>query len=213
MSNHKKHGRIFGIVNGMTDQGKSYFNKNYLIPKIKKHRPVIVLDVVGEYDGQQFTSFEKFERLVLDRGSYPSGVSVIKFDKERTAKKIIKFIRHNETPVCFVIEEAHMLFDILDSKTKTKLQEICYLGAHHGFSVILSTQQPKSLSKSVRTQADFIVSFKQTEPADLNYLRKKSGSNKDCREIVASLQKKQFYCIGKRPKGFDEIKINEVNKL
>lgn len=212
---HTKAGRIFGIVNGMPDMGKTTFIQQYLIPKISQKRPVIILDPVGEYEGNRFDDFSHFENAVYDLKKYPPGVNVIKFDQQIIAKKLIHFVRHNETPAALIFEEAHMLWDgsILDKVTREKLNQICFMGAHYGFTVILSTQKPKSLSTTCRSAANFIVSFKQTEPASLDYLRKKGGAPKETGKKIASLKEYQFYSIGTKPKGFEEIKINQINQL
>lgn len=210
-----KAGRIFGVINGMADQGKSYLIKKYMLPKLVKERPVLALDVIGEYPGEQYQDFEEFFQYVKKTGGIEKKIHAIKWTTQETAINLIRFVREMEVPVCLILEEAHILFNNSDIKKgiKKALPEICFLGAHFGFTVFLCTQRPKSLPTDVRSQCDFIVSFKQTEAADLEYLRKKGGAPEDAKEIIANLNQKQFFTIGEQPKGFNELKTNKVNQL
>lgn len=211
-----KKGRIFGIVNGKADMGKSYFVKQYLIPKLAKKMPVIVLDIIGEYEGENYKGFDEFVKQVIkDDGLEAGRVYVVQWTATRDAYNLANFLRVMEWEHAFIVEEAHMFFN--NSKIKKEVgerfNELCYMGAHYGFNIILCTQTPYTMPPDARTQCQFIVSFKQTEQRDLVYLRQKVGAPDNTGEIVANLKPKQFLSLGTQPKGFDEIKINGVNQL
>lgn len=184
---------------------------NYLIPVLAKSKPVLVLDVTGEYEGKIYQDFDEFFRYVKTTGGIEKGVHVLRWKKQETAIRLIHFVRKMEVPVSLVLEEAHILFNDseLHKAVKTPLRELCFLGRHFAIDTILCSQRPASLPPNVRSQAQFFVSFKQKERADIDYLRQKS----ETAVKVAELKQKQFFSIGEQPKGFSEIKINEVNQL
>lgn len=213
---------VLGVVLGIKNFGKSYFVKKYLIPKFKKKKPVVVLDLTGEYKaefpGKNYRDFPEFYECCKNAGGIVQGVHTVAWTrtgKNGTAVRLIKFIRKMEVPVTLVLEEAHVLFNtsMINRNVKESLNEVCFLGAHYGIDTILCAQRAASLSTNVRSQADFFVTFKQKEAADLNYLRQKQEAPPETAETVAKLQKKQFFSIGTAPDGFNEIKINQVNEL
>lgn len=214
--------RIFGVINGMTGQGKSYFVKEYLIPKLKKQKPVVVLDIAGEYEGEIYQNFLEFYEVIKRFGGIPAGVHVVRWTRQETPINLIRFLRHiqkpavNQTvPVSLILEEAHLLFSqrAVHSKIKSELHDICFLGRHYMMDTILLSQRPAKLTPDIRSQAHFFVSFKQKERADLDYLREKQEAPDNTKQVVANLAKRQFFSIGDQPKGFKEIKINEINEL
>lgn len=211
-----KKGRIFGVVNGKADMGKSYLVKEYLIPKFRKKMPVVVLDIIGEYEGDKFNGFDEFVNQVKTDGGLEKGrVYVVRWTETRDGYNLVNFLRKMEWEHAFIVEEAHMFFrnSTIQKHVGERFNELCFMGAHHGFNIILCTQTPYSLDVDVRSQCQFIVSFRQTEQRDLIYLGQKAGAPEDTKTKVASLEPRQFFSIGTQPKGYDEIKINEVNQL
>lgn len=215
----KEKTRIFGVVNGISGFGKSYFLKNYLIPELVKHKPVLILDITGEYSelpgAAVYQNFPEFlQRLTDGGGKLQRRPHVFLWNKNQTAIDLIRFVRFIEKPVGLVLEEAHVLFNDSDlsKKIKTPLQEVTFLGRHYEIDSILCTQTPFCLPKNVRTQAQFFVSFRQNEPADLEYLRKKDPAAPD---VVKNLSEKEFYSIGFKSveDKLSQIKINKVNQL
>lgn len=210
---------VLGVVNGIKDHGKSFFVKTYLIPKFAEKKPVIVLDITGEYAAEfpeyVYNSFEEFFDGIYQAEGIKRGVHVLRWKKTGEAVRLIRFLRYIEKPVSLILEEAHILFknSTIHRQIKEHLVEICFMGAHYGIDAILLSQRAASLPPDVRSQAQFFVSFKQKEQADLDYLRKKGGASDNTCQIVANLKKYEFFSIGEQPTGFSEIKINEVNQL
>lgn len=211
--------RLFGVVNGISGYGKTYFLMNYLIPELLKKKPVLILDIIGEFGElkganvyQNFNEFLKY--LESTGGKLERKPHVFLWKENRTAIHLIKFVRYIEKPVAIVLEEAHVLFNDSDLKKKIKkpLGEITFMGRHYEIDSILCTQSPYCLPKNVRTQAQFFVSFRQEERADLDYLRARDPKAPD---IVSSLAKKEFYSLGLKEdvKDLKQIKINQVNQL
>lgn len=206
--------RIFGIVCGMSGYGKTFFIQNYLLPSLlKRGKPVIIIDVMNEYKGHSVEGFKGLVRYIQknDNRLFDIAYSV----KNRTAADTIntlRLIRAAEQPVSVIIEEAHILFSDPDIKKQLKntLQELTLYGRHYEIDVILSSQRPNLLSTTVRSQAQFFVSFRQEERADLDYLAVRSTL---AAEKIATLGKKQFFTFGDPPDGFHEMKQNKINQL
>lgn len=222
MSNYTKIDSCLGVVCGIKHQGKSYLIKNYLIPKFRELKPVIVLDVTGEYaaDFPAFTYRNFWEFFEQSEGieALKKGVHVIKFKENKTAILLINWLRKMEKPVTVIFEEAHMLFNHseINKAVKNPLSELCYLSAHYGTDTILSTQRAANLDINVRSQADFFVTFRQKERADLEYLRQKQVAPDGVNKTIAKLKEKQFFTIAAAedvPERFTELKPNKINQL
>lgn len=216
---YKKIPSVLGVVLGIKHHGKSTFIKDYLIPKLREKKPVVVLDPTGEFAAKfpelASDTWEQFIENLSAAGGFQKGVHVLKWKSNQAAINLIKFIRAIEPPVSLILDECHMLFDnsIIYTAVKNELTEVCFMGSHYGLDTILCTHRAYNLSINARSQSDFIVSFRQKEHADLEYLRKKGDAPADVKEKVAGLDKHQFFSIGEQPEGFTEIKINKVNKL
>jgi DNA helicase HerA-like ATPase len=212
----QKMNRIYGIVCGMSGMGKSYLVKNYLIPKLADKKPVIILDILGEYDGDfVHENFADFFNHIKKHGKLFTAVHVIRWKSDTDAINTIQLIRSLEKPISFVVEEGHVLFTDSDLKKSVKksLKEITMFGRHHGIDTILCTQRPSNLTADVRSQAQFTIFFRLNDRADLDYARQKGGKGDHIEKTVAKLEKRQYYVTGRKPKGYSKLKINQVNSL
>lgn len=206
--------RIFGIVCGMSGKGKTHFITEYLIPELlKRQKPVIALDLMDEYPGTPLQGFSGLvEHIRKNDNRLDSGLYAVKTKTSMDTINTLRLIRAAEQPVSVIIEEAHILFSDTDIKKQLKntLQEITLYGRHYEIDTILSSQRPNLLSTTMRSQAQFFVSFRQEERADLEYLAVRSPL---AAEKIATLAKKEFFTFGDPPDGFSEMKTDKINQL
>lgn len=186
--------------------------KEYLIPKLAENKPVIVLDILGEYEGNIYEGFEDFMGTIREEKELSQEVHVVRWYSSNDAINTIRFVRHLEAPVSLVVEESHVLWTDSDLKKAVKkpMKEITMFGRHHGIDSILCSQRPSNIDTDVRSQAQFTVFFKLIDRADLEYARQKGA---DSAKAIENLSKTEFFTTGIVPDDLSQLKRNEVNSL
>lgn len=205
--------RIFHIITGQSGTGKSYLLKNYVIPNLANRKPVIIFDLMNEYQNiadHIHGSFEDFYTFTKDNGDI-RGINCIKWKKKSDIIKGLRFVEEMRVPMSVVLDEAHTLYNSrYFSACRPSLESITLHGRHYNVDTILSTQRPIMLDTTARSQADFITSFYQQERRDVDYLRQMSEKFGQ----VAELQKHHYITVegaGKVPAYLS--KLNTQSKL
>lgn len=220
--NGKEIPSFLSVICGTKDHGKSTFVKEYLLPKMAAIKPVVILDMAGDYPYDfMHEGTQEFFKHLAENGGIKTGIHNINWiNYKQDPIQLLEWVaeqgrgRDRKLPISLILDEGHILFGkSLKKYIEEPFSQGCFMGAHFGMDTVICTQRPYSLSPDVRSQADFMVSFKLKEPADLEYLRKKQESPDNVVEVVANLNKYEFFSIGDRPQGLDAVKINEINKL
>jgi hypothetical protein len=73
--------------------------------------------------------------------------------------------------------------------TPRHLDMIVSLGRHRGLSVYCATRRPKEIPATIRAQAARVISFRQSEPADLEWCRQVMGAMADRLPGLAEYQR------------------------
>jgi hypothetical protein len=152
-------------VFGMTGMGKTRWTKQYLAPEQR----LIILDIKAEHDGILFD----------DLGTMIDHIQAYKTFKVRTYNpddfEDLCKIAYAAGNCTLVIEEAEGVMPQSQQRPPNAFRDIVYRGRHERVSVVLIAQRPSSVHISARSQWNRIISFRQTEPADVNWLESVCG--------------------------------------
>ena len=186
--------RILSMLNGVSGYGKSYFAKNKLIPVLAKIAPVIIFDKNSEYAGKNkkdvpknagwksYSSIFSFLKKNADSQSF-GGVHVIECTHTHDYTHGINFFYALKLPVTLIIDEGHFIFDEPELKNLAAvIKNIARFGRHSGLGLVMISQRSMDIPPDVRSQFDSVISFHQTEPADVQHLKKRGF--KDAEKIL-----------------------------
>jgi hypothetical protein len=84
--------------------------------------------------------------------------------------ELLGSIAFAEQNTCLVLEECGLLFPSSKSELQDWARECLYLGRERGVTVIAVAQRPRSINIALRSQASRIVSFRQREEKDIDFL-------------------------------------------
>lgn len=183
-----KHRRIILVV-GKTGCGKSHLVKS-LLPLAKR---LVILDIQGEYPDPQyplhdvtiFDDFDDFKTFMLKNLDMQRFTAVCRFDYIEDYEAAIEVAYHAEN-LTVVVEEAHNFGNA--HKMTPVFERIVRLGRHHSITVIAISQRLMDLNTLVRSNADAIVCFALSMPADVKYLEQVPWIGEQAQE-VARLEK------------------------
>lgn len=167
---------IFGI----RGSGKSTLSRNLssIYPRL------IIFDRLGEWgdiDGFNCSDAESFSKIWKQTFRSPSFKIVVSFepgtdgdDLQREVSSILKTIYNtgrsglSEYSTCLVIEEAQ--FYSSPQSINPWLFEVCLTGRHAKIAIILNSQRPASIHKSLISQSHNIFVGQLFEMRDIKYL-------------------------------------------
>lgn len=168
-------------VFGMTGMGKTRWTKAYLAPVQRQ----IIMDIKAEHDG---ILFDDLGKMIDHIQAYPTfKVRTYNPDDFDDLCKIA-YAAGNCT---LVIEEAEGVMPASSQRPPNSFRDIVYRGRHERVSVVLIAQRPSSVHISARSQWNRIVTFRQTEPADVAWIESVCGYDVD----PLSLTQGEYYDI------------------
>lgn len=212
---NKDYTRTFGLICGKSDMGKSFLVETYIIPLFTAEKPVLILDTNANYEVPglvRFANFQDFyKHQIVKKKKLENRPYLIPWMDDSDCINFINFALHFGR-VALIFEEAHLMYiGKVHNKIEANLRKIVNVGRHYELDCIFVTQVPYQIDKSVRAQFQFITSFRQSEPSDIQYLAKKDHR---ASEIVPELEQYKFFTMGdKVPESLGELKIGEVNQL
>lgn len=166
--------RAITEVFGMTGMGKTRWSKKYLAPIQRQ----IILDIKAEHDGILFD----------DLGAMIDHIQAYKTFKVRTYNpddfEDLCKIAYAAGNCTLVIEEAEGVMPNSSQRPPNSFRDIIYRGRHERVSVLLISQRPSSVHISARSQWNRIVTFRQTEPADVAWIESVCGYEIDLRNLT-----------------------------
>jgi len=94
-----------------------------------------------------------------------------------------------------VVDEIDQFAGSVRPPAPAELLRVIHLGRHRGIRVLAAARRAADVSRALTSQADRVVSFRQTEPGDLKYLRSLIGAD------VAALPKLRRLCYLEADRG------------
>lgn len=158
--------------------GKRGFGKSWALRAMLRQEPRFVLyDTLKEKTYDEFQRVEDFPALCRVLAQDPpmfriayswNGLAAREVDFERVCEAV--YCSHGMT---FAVEEV----DQFSAPTylPRHLDMLVSLGRHRDLSVWVASRRPKEIHALIRSQANRVVSFSQTEPADLEWSRQVVG--------------------------------------
>jgi DNA helicase HerA-like ATPase len=158
-------------VLGHKGSGKSTLVKEI----VEEHPRVITFDTMGEYDN----AIETFPEAVRELGKLEHARRfkiAIRLPEDEDALEAME-VAYELTGTLVVFEETS--FYCSPSYLPTILKKFVRYGRHREISQIYVSRRPAEIHRDLTAQSDLIVSFRQHEPADVDYLRKLMGPEAD----------------------------------
>lgn len=158
------------LVFGKTGSGKTEWTKNFLA---NCHR-VLIAD--ADQRGYPAVHFKTFDELSEYIGKHTAPKSFFRASYTPYEYEFPVFLDLGRivSPVHLVLEEADRLPDPGEC---FEYQEIIVRGRHTGTSLVAVSLYPYLMPKMLRSQATRIISFRQHEPADIDWLRRVMGDD------------------------------------
>lgn len=178
------------LVLGQTGSGKTTWAKNY----VKTLSRVLVLDAAfGEYGVPEYTDFLSLARAVEGKSFFRASYT------PRTYEIPVMFDLARVLGRChLILEEADRLDD---PRAFMEYDEAISRGRHYGVSLVGISLYPAKLPAMLRRQATRLISFRQIEPRDIDYIAEIIGPAAD---ELPDLP--QFHYIDWTPTGGAHIK-------
>lgn len=158
-------------VFGHKGSGKSTLVKEL----VEEHDRVIIFDTMGEYEG----AIEDFSEAVRELGRVQDARRfrvAIRLPEDYDALEAME-VAYDVTDCLVVFEEVS--FYCSPSSMPTILKKFVRYGRHRQISQIYVSRRPAEINRDLTAQSDLIVSFRQHEPNDVDYLRKLMGPDAD----------------------------------
>ena len=195
---------IFGDKD-MTDGNlfSEYKKKNK--EKIDKKNQIIILDL----------SLLPFELLETITGLI--GRLILEFTQR--INKVEKYKdKRGEYPIALILEEAQNYIPEVDkngkkSITKKVFEKIAREGRKFGVSLIVSSQRPSELSKTILSQCNTFIVHKLQNPEDQRYIRQiVSSANEELLNQLPILPQQHAIIMGEAVRTPSQVKINDITK-
>ena len=124
--------------------------------------------------------------------------------------------RRGEYPIAIILEEAQNYIPEIDKDGKKSIakkifERIAREGRKFGVSLIISSQRPSELSKTILSQCNTFVVHKLQNPEDQRYIRQiVSSANEDLLNQLPILPPQHAIIMGEAVRTPIQIKINEI---
>lgn len=163
---------------------------------VKEHSRVVALDTMGQYQatkGDLAVTFNDGLALLVKTDERKTFRISIRLDETDDYLDILNVCYHVPNSL-LVIEEAS--FFCSPFVLPTELSRLIRYGRHRDISMIFISRRPSELHRDVTAQSDVVVSFAQSEPRDIAYLKAYAG--KDIRAVQTL---PPFKCLAWTPQG------------
>ena len=149
---------------GTKGSGKSELGKKIA----EEYSRVVVMDMLGEYDTDTmtFTVDDTLKFLVENESNSSLSLSV-RFSELDDYLDVLECCYHL-TDYLLVVEEASFLCS--SSNFPAELSKLVRYGRHRRISQLYISRRPAEVARDVTAQSDLLVTFRQREPRDLDYL-------------------------------------------
>lgn len=165
------------MVLGKRGHGKSTWVSRY----IKTLRRVLVYDTLVEPTYKELEHIHDFVEFVKRLAKNPPyfRIAYHDFGDISMEEDFDRFIR-----ACLAIENITVVVEEVDLFASSHsmpipLQRLVSIGRHKEISFIAISRRPHAVHPLIRSQTNRMISFKQTEPRDIDYLRELIGEKAD----------------------------------
>ena len=168
--------------------GRKGHGKSSLVKQRIQHEDrLIIRDPRKEYrQGVIFTSFlDLMQELEREPKTFQC---ICRFEDPEDDDSLLAFVRDFRN-ITFVAEEVDEICK--PQSVHPDFEWMLKYGRHYGIDVYAVSRRPAETNVMLRSQADTIISFKQSEPADLEYLAKRGFDPAQ----LKSLEKFQFVTV------------------
>ncbi len=154
------------LITGQRGQGKT----TYLKDQIGLCNRVVIFDLLGEFTDYDtaYNLREFFEMLSEDK---EENFFVLNFYDPKTSEE-------NFHVVCEAINRLQDIMFVVDEidyfcsthNTPKQFDEIVKRGRHQSLQLMVATRRPHEIPPIIRSQVSQLITFRQIEPRDLEYL-------------------------------------------
>lgn len=149
--------------------GRKGSGKTYLANKLSLgYTKIVICDPLNDYiGGHIFSTFPEFESQFNDLYFRDSFRVIAKFTTDDDFDQLFTFL-FNYRNFAILIDETDM-FAAYNSVLPSVKRLISY-GRHRSIDLIMISRRPYELNRLVTSQADLIITFKQTEKRDIDFM-------------------------------------------
>lgn len=154
--------------------------KSTLVKEVVDESPrVIVFDTVGEYNSRRDKPIESYEAALSELGRvqhesrFRVVIRLVDNDEALSAMRVAYDVGKPGKPTLFVLEETS--FYCSPSYLPAELARFVRYGRHQSLDQIYVSRRPAEIHRDLTAQSDLIVSFRQHEPKDIDYLVRAMG--------------------------------------
>jgi Helicase HerA, central domain len=170
LNESEKHRQVWFIF-GKTGYGKTYFVRQLLVGEVPSSlglERVIILDMNHEYQGIEARDFSEVVDIVNRDGGFRI-VTRFFLTEDQLALNIDYIFRlaWEIGPVTIVCEEAYIVLE----HAREPLMRLIQQGRHAAVSLVFISPRMVDLTTSMRAQANYIITFRQSLENDLIRLR------------------------------------------
>jgi hypothetical protein len=198
------------VLMGKTGNGKTFLAENFLIENFAKKMPVIIADSIGEYkNGSIFESPEELLKAFRNSlaGEPIPSICIVRIKTDLQAEKLFRLCNRLKFEHCLVVEEASKFCS--PHQINDDLNEMIAYGRHYSNNLIFITQRFGMLNRMMTSQADFFISFAQTEHIDLKNIKNYTSDF----DVISRLNKREFFSFGAIRESsifINKLKLNQV---
>lgn len=188
-------------------------------------KELITGNLFDEYKNKTDTSKRKNQIIILDLSLIPFelletitgliGRLILEFAQRINKVEAYKEERGNY-PISLILEEAQNYIPEIDrnnkkSITKKVFERIAREGRKFGVSLIVSSQRPSELSKTILSQCNTFIVHKLQNPEDQKYIRQiVSSANEDLLNQLPILPQQHAIIMGEAVRTPSQLRINDI---
>ncbi len=182
------------VIFGKKGRGKTTLISRGFLPDLLKSR-LLIFDPHREYTDKRILRADKLEELhefLID--NYTGGPWAIVWTPER-ASQIEYFLQ-----ICYNMRDVWIIFEEVNMRGLGNIREpsptfidIVNFGRNRNISLICTAKRPAQVNRELTAAADVIISFRQDEPNDIDYLKEYCG--RDIEDRVSGLSGHEWSII------------------
>ena len=233
--------RLASFMSDMRKAEPLIFNENslYSDEKINNYLEIFFKYIFGDkemIDGNLFSEYKKKDKENLDKKNQIIilDLSLLPFELLETitgliGRLILEFTqrinkvgeykdKRGEYPIALILEEAQNYIPEIDkngkkSITKKVFERIAREGRKFGVSLIISSQRPSELSKTILSQCNTFIVHKLQNPEDQRYIRQiVSSANEELLNQLPILPQQHAIIMGEAVRTPSQVRINDITK-
>jgi DNA helicase HerA-like ATPase len=179
--------------------GRKGSGKSTLVGQITSdHRRVFVFDSMGEYDETRgfvvCYGLAECARAMVELRRSPLFRLSLRVDRVEDFLKLLR-IAYEIPDTLLVIEETSLYCS--PSRLPDDLSRLVRYGRHRKLNIVFVARRPSEIHRELTAQSDVIVTFRQHEPRDVDYLKSFIGPRV---ENVSRLPEYHVLAFGDREK-------------